>query len=44
MPVQVSNRVVTDDLSRTASRAEGRSHWIRVYRDSLSRAAASAAR
>jgi hypothetical protein len=44
MPVQASSRVVTDDLSRTASRAEGRSHWIRVYRDSLSRSASDVRR
>jgi hypothetical protein len=31
MPLQASARVVTDDLARRAARAEGRTHWIRVY-------------
>jgi hypothetical protein len=32
MPLQASERVVTDDLARAAGLAQqARSHWIRVY-------------
>ena len=37
MPRQLSNVIVSDDLATTQSRAEIRSHVIRVYRDSAGR-------
>lgn len=38
MPLQASERVVTDDLARGASVAQqARSHWIRVYREAAIR-------
>jgi hypothetical protein len=45
MPLQASSRVVSDDLARGAGLSQqARTHWIRVYRDSVARAAASGRR